>query len=1171
LNETVDRTATSFGGAGATNIDLFDAFLNPVAFNDHDNDPGTPPVDASVAGGVIVQGMSRQVGNELDEFVTDALRNRLVGLPLDLPAINMARGRSEGIPGLNSARRQLFAASGEPLLTPYESWADFGLSIKHVESLANFVAAYGTHPRIMSLDPDGSGPITAGSLKARRIAAQQLVSTDTLPGPDGILGDDPLTSDEGADDIPAVPADPGPDGILGDNPLTTNADESADDTAAVPAGPGPDGVLGDNPLTTNADESADDTPATPALPGPDGILGDDPGTPNVNEGVDDILAPGDSQQFIQGTGAWANVGGLPVTGLERVDFWLGGLAEKQAPFGGLLGSTFNFVFETQLENLQDGDRFYYLGRTAGLNMLTQLEGNSFSELIMRNTSAEGLPAEVFARPDFTFDVPSLGMTGPILDDPSTPEWDENLLLLRNNPTAGTVRFNGGEHVIWIGSDSVTDVDRIHSSEGDDTLRLNGGNDRAEGGAGNDQFIGGEGNDLLSDNFGDDVIKGGHGNDYISSGQGFDLNQGGLGADFVWGGSDPTETFGGAGNDMILAGQSSDTIFGDDGDDWIEGGNQADLLQGDNGAPFQNDPNEPGNDVIIGDGGNDDYDSEGGDDIMVTGPGIERNEGMLGFDWVTYRGDPQAANADMFFTGLLPPDLDNIADRFDNVEALSGWKFNDILRGTDNDVTVLGVEHQLNAAGIARVSGLAAILPVGATTFNAGDIITGGVGNDLMEGRGGDDIIDGDRWLNVQLTNGTTSGDAMSTFRAQVAAGTLDPGTISIARTLVNPGPGTATDTAVFSGARAEYVVTANGDGSTTVDHQGGIDGVDTLWNIEQLQFADQTVPVSGTPAGTPALSVSPTSSAVLPVQFGNVAVGAAPAVQSITVSNTGGGSLDVTAATLTGPQAAQFSILNNGCAGNPVGAGGSCAIQVGFSPTLLPLLVAARTAQLNITTNATSSTTFLRGVRVIAAALTTATIASPTDFGTRRVGEPRTRTVRVTNDGAANNLTVTTVTTTGPFTATNVDCTNVAPGGTCSLSVTFNPLAPLGAKSGTVRISGNITNAVAPGVLTGTSRAAAVVVAALRIAQPPAPTSARPVNVSLRVSVAATVKVQVRRTNGKLVWSKVMKAKAGANSVRWNLRDAKGRKVRKGSYRFTITVTDASGAKVVLKKTVRVR
>ena len=32
-------------------------------------------------------------------------------------------------------------------------------------------------------------------------------------------------------------------------------------------------------------------------------------------------------------------------GLDDVDLWIGGLAEKNMPFGGMLGSTFNFVFE----------------------------------------------------------------------------------------------------------------------------------------------------------------------------------------------------------------------------------------------------------------------------------------------------------------------------------------------------------------------------------------------------------------------------------------------------------------------------------------------------------------------------------------------------------------------------------------------------------------------------------------------------------------------------------------------------------------------------------------------------------------------------------------------------------------------------------------------------------
>ncbi|MEN9603724.1 MAG: hypothetical protein RL545_413, partial [Actinomycetota bacterium] len=42
-------------------------------------------------------------------------------------------------------------------------------------------------------------------------------------------------------------------------------------------------------------------------------------------------------------------------------------------FGGMLGSTFNYVFETQVERLQNGDRFYYLQRTAGMEFAFALE------------------------------------------------------------------------------------------------------------------------------------------------------------------------------------------------------------------------------------------------------------------------------------------------------------------------------------------------------------------------------------------------------------------------------------------------------------------------------------------------------------------------------------------------------------------------------------------------------------------------------------------------------------------------------------------------------------------------------------------------------------------------------------------------------------------------------
>ena len=81
----------------------------------------------------IILGTVNQVGNEIDEFVTGTLQNNLLGLPLDLASLNIARGRDTGVAPLNLARAQLFALSGEQQLKPYTSWDDFGSQLKHVE------------------------------------------------------------------------------------------------------------------------------------------------------------------------------------------------------------------------------------------------------------------------------------------------------------------------------------------------------------------------------------------------------------------------------------------------------------------------------------------------------------------------------------------------------------------------------------------------------------------------------------------------------------------------------------------------------------------------------------------------------------------------------------------------------------------------------------------------------------------------------------------------------------------------------------------------------------------------------------------------------------------------------------------------------------------------------
>ena len=174
-------------------------------------------------------------------------------------------------------------------------------------------------------------------------------------------------------------------------------------------------------------------------------------------------------------------------GLNNVDFWIGGLAEKKMLFGGMLGSTFNFVFEAQLEALQNGDRFYYLSRLANLNLTAQLENNKFSEMIHRNTTATHLPGDAFARPDFFLEVDKtkqfnlgLGLDGN--DDPTGETIDIDPFLgaasggnagaavIRSNVTINSVTYSKLEFTALSMSFSAEPRTAIISSAGPATTR-----------------------------------------------------------------------------------------------------------------------------------------------------------------------------------------------------------------------------------------------------------------------------------------------------------------------------------------------------------------------------------------------------------------------------------------------------------------------------------------------------------------------------------------------------------------------------------------------------------------------------------------------------------------------------------------------------------------------------
>ncbi|HSB73539.1 MAG TPA: peroxidase family protein [Candidatus Methylomirabilis sp.] len=804
LTETIDRRDPNFA---SSEIGLIQAFLNPLAFAESGPTP-------EAAAGAIVRGVTRQVGNEIDEFVTEALRNNLLGLPLDLPAINLARARDTGVPPLNAARREFYALTGDIQLKPYISWADFAQHLKHPESLVNFIAAYGTHTTITA--------------------------------------------------------------------ATTLADKRAAATALVLGG---------------------------------------------------VAAPADRLDFLNSTGAFASgPTGITTTGLDSVDLWVGGLAEKIMPFGGMLGSTFNFVFETQLEKLQDGDRFYYLERNAGLNFINELENNSFAKMIMNNTDATHLPGLVFQTnlalevdPTRQFNQSVIaGPDGIVLDDPLTPvdESADNLpgnadpvggsalvpLVIRDNPaTVGPdtnyLQYTGPEHAV-LGGSAANDI--LIGSEGDDTLWGDAGNDRLEGGFGNDQLRGGAGDDILTDLGGDDNIQGDDGHDFIHGGNGVNLILGGFGNDFIVTGEDASEAFGGPGNDFILGSNANEQDSGNEGDDWLEQGN-LDGNPGDNFDPLGRDL-VPGNDIYIGSGQTDIMNGQGGDDIMVGSPGPgDKYLGASGFDWATFKDDPFGVSIDLDVRALdvAPvPLAAGIVARFSAVEGLSGSSHSDLLRGDNADAVTIptaGAQGSVLTnfdlvSGLRAFVGAAAAGPDGLVgtaddRFSAGNILLGGDGSDLIEGRAGDDLIDGDKWLNVRISvrqNADGTGPEIASFDSMVPLvplmqnGTYTPGQLVAVRELLPGSGGFNFDTANFSGPAVNYTVTAAADGSVTVTDNVGTDGTDRLTGIERLQFNDQALVL------TPGLNAEPVG--LLRINDPTPAVG-----QTLTVSAAGIADADNTA------------------------------------------------------------------------------------------------------------------------------------------------------------------------------------------------------------------------------------------------------------------------------------
>ena len=674
------------------------------------SDPGTngfsyTPGEAAAA---IAQGMSSQRGNEIDEFVTDAVRNNLLGLPLDLATLNITRGRDVGLPTLNQ-----FRALNSPKLHPYLTWSDFVENgLRHTESGANFIAAYGTHPTVLSATTVADKRAAAIAITT---AALRVNITDAVSDGASITFSGLNTFSPGQ--VVNISGISGPASTCNLSKLSiTSADVSS--------------------FTVSSTASCKGYRQPSAqLPGSGGYADFD------NNGTSLALAPpADAVDFYNSTGLIWNASN---TGLNNIDLWMGGLAEKPAKqpiLAPMLGTTFQYVFTEQMQRLQDNDRFYYLSRLVGMNLFGEIPAQKFTDIIRRNTPSTSGGNPTAVRGIIGMSNPGFGVSDCAAS--STPSLVAAIMTcgaMKIDTSNGALTHKGLDNVTIFANPASTSHAALAGGDGDDSIQGGAGNDWLSGGpSGGDLIDGASGDDIIFGGPGEDLLKGGPGDDTINTGtsQIGDIADGGSGSDFIHCGecSGVAASFiGEAGNDFIQGGKNNDLkLDGGEGDDWIEGGAGSDIIDGDNGPLLNILINLPvlfgGNDVITGGSGQDIMFGDGGDDIFNLGDGPGFPDGTYGFDWANYEYNHRYDNSPTLrpnvwadLSGALTnPNTARSNDTLINIEGLSGSSGNDKLFGGIGtaDITIPASRTILGRAGTITLT-----LP-GVLNIAGGSVVTG---------------------------------------------------------------------------------------------------------------------------------------------------------------------------------------------------------------------------------------------------------------------------------------------------------------------------------------------------------------------------------------------------------------------------------------------------------------
>ena len=201
--------------------------------------------------------------------------------------------------------------------------------------------------------------------------------------------------------------------------------------------------------------------------------------------------------------------------------------------------------------------------------------------------------------------------------------------------------------------------------------------------------------------------------------------------------------------------------------------------------------------------------------------------------------------------------------------------------------------------------------------------------------------------------------------------------------------------------------------------------------------------------------------------FGNQSVCSGSVVRTFTIENTGNSNLTLGTVTLSGTDAADYSITS--APTSPVAASGSTTFQVTFNPSASGL----RSADISFTTNDCDEATYnfsIEGTGVdpevnvtgnsvsIADGDITPSTTDHTDFGNQNVCSGTVvRTFTIENTGSAN-LTISSLAITGAassdYSITSSPSSPISVEGSTTFQITFNPSA-VGARNATITVNNN--------------------------------------------------------------------------------------------------------------------